>query len=292
MSSEKKKPSSLPAGLRPEGDHFFCLRDESFMIWIPEGSFYMGQPEDELFAKPHEKPGRKVFLPEFFMDMHSVTNEQFRRFVEAGGYDRREFWEEEAWSFIRAKKIDAPQGWEHDDFNAPDQPAAGVSWYEAAAYARWAEKRLPTEAEWEKAARGADRRRFPWGNEFPTPDRVNFDQVIGHPTPKGAYPKGASPYGCMDMAGNVNNWCRDWYWDEFYVYCVEEGLDEAPLLDTALCEKLGVPRRMKVDRGGGYATAFQYLEILSCSDKVAWSPETRNLWNGFRCVIPIKKPSG
>lgn len=255
------------------------------MAWIPPGPFYMGRPEDDLFAKPHEKPGRIVHLPGYFIDHHPVTNRQFRSFVRDGGYSRSELWPPEGWAWIQSEKIQGPAGWAHRDFRGEDHPAAGVSWYEADAYARWAGKRLPTEAEWEKAARGGDRRRFPWGNDFPDTSLANFDNVEGHTTPVGSYPDGASPFGLTDMAGNVNNWCLDWYWEGFYAYGLREGLDRSPVLDTALCEKLELKTGLKVDRGGGFATAFQYLEVLSCTDKVAWPPVTRNLWNGFRCVM-------
>jgi formylglycine-generating enzyme required for sulfatase activity len=268
-----------------EGDHFASLADGAAMVWIPEGPFFMGQPEDELFAKPHEKPGRPVTLPGYFMDKFPVTNRQYVLFVRDGGYQRKEFWSKVAWKWIKSQDIEHPLGWNHESFRGENQPAAGVSWFEADAYARWAGKQLPTDAQWEKAARGADRRRFPWGDAFPNTTLANFDNVKQCTTPIDAFPKGVSPHGCWDMAGNVNNWCRDWYWEGFYAWCLEHGRSESPLLDSALCERLEQPRRYRVDRGGGFATTFQFCDILSCTDKVAWPPVTRNLWNGLRCVL-------
>lgn len=254
------------------------------MVWISEGPFYMGQPQDELFAKDHEKPGRIVELPGFFMDVFPVTNRQFLLFMRDGGYEGREYWSEDGWKWVKSRDIQKPAGMEKMDFDKREQPVAGVSWYEAEAYARWAGKRLPTEAEWEKAARGTDRRRFPWGSDFPTSALANFDNAVGRTTPVGAYPAGASFYGCLDMAGNINNWCQDWYWKDFYIFCHEKGLNFSPLLHTELCKELSIETTLKVDRGGGFATPFQYLEVLGCTDKVTWSPDTRHLWNGFRCV--------
>jgi formylglycine-generating enzyme required for sulfatase activity len=289
MANEREKPPALPEGMRREGDHYFTESDGALMAWVPEGPFYMGRPDDELFAKPHEKPGRMVHLPGYFIDLHPVTNQRFAFFMQDSGYGRRELWDEKGWEWLQCSEVDRPGGWNHDRFKGRDLPVAGVSWYEADAYARWAGKRLPTEAEWEKAGRGEDRRRFPWGDELPTDLHANFDGIRGHPTPVGAYPRGNSPYGLTDMSGNVNNWCMDWYWEEFYTFCRVKKVDRSPVLNETLCREVGFTPRMKVDKGGGFATAFQHLEVLSCTDKVAWSPETRNLWNGFRCVVPRPK---
>jgi len=245
----------------------------------------MGQPIDEIFAKPHEKPGREVELPGYFIDIHPVSMEEYSRFMEDGGYSKPELWNKEGWAWLKREGIESPLCIDLEKFNIPNHPVAGVSWYEADAYARWASKSLPSEAEWEKAARGFDGRRFPWGNNLPTKKTANYNNLKGSTTPIGSHPMGNSPFGCTDMAGNINNWCEDWYWENFYEYCEKEGLNEAPVLDTALCKELKIPTRNKVDKGGGFATPFKFLEVLSCPDKVAWPPTTRNLWNGFRCVL-------
>jgi len=285
MSTNEESLPDLPPGLHRHEAHYLSLCDSAPMVWIPEGPFYMGQPADEIFAKPHELPGRDVWLPGYFIDVYPVTNRQFFLFTRDRGYDRPELWTPAGWEWRQIEKITAPAGWSEPEFMGEDLPAAGVSWYEADAYARWAAKRLPTEAEWEKAARGDDHRRFPWGNSFPTQGHANFDNQISHTTPVGYHPQGVSPYGCHDMAGNVNNWCQDWYWEEFYAFCAANGINRSPLLDTVLCRKLDLKTLLKVDRGGGFATSFQHLEVLSCTDKVAWPPAARNLWNGVRCVV-------
>ncbi|MBI1929456.1 SUMF1/EgtB/PvdO family nonheme iron enzyme [Candidatus Poribacteria bacterium] len=162
-------------------------RDLKAMIHIPAGEFLMG-----------ENPQRRIYLDEYWIDKYPVTNSQYRRFIEVTGHPRK------------------PSYWNHPRFNKPNQPVVGVSWYDAMAYCEWAGKRLPTEAEWEKAARGTDGRTYPWGDEPPDHRRANYDVYVGKTTPVGLYPSGVSPYGAMDMAGGVWEWCLDEYQDDFY----------------------------------------------------------------------------
>ena len=148
----------------------------------------------------------------FFIGRYPVTNAQYRRFMEAGGYGKREYWSDEGWQWKQKKGWTEPRYWHDPKWNQPDQPVVGVSWYEAEAYARWAGMRLPTEREWEKAARGIDGREYPWGDGFDQ-DRCNTrESGTGKTTPVGKYsPQGDSPYGLADAAGNVWEWCADWY---------------------------------------------------------------------------------
>ncbi len=167
------------------------------MILIPAGSFIYGinivTRDSILEALSHDKlpiferrfPEQIKSLPSFYIDKYEVTNNQYAKFLKESGYQRK------------------PRYLSNRLYNQPDQPAVGVSWSDAAAYARWAGKRLPTEEEWEKSARGTDGRIWPWGNE---PSGKNYNgRVAGNfkPVAVGSYPKGASPYGVMDMAGNV-----------------------------------------------------------------------------------------
>jgi formylglycine-generating enzyme required for sulfatase activity len=257
--------------------------DSSLMVLVPAGPFLMGLPENDFLAEEHEKPEREAYLSAFWIDVHPVTNARFGRFLEAGGYENEALWAPEGWAWKGRHRVHQPLTWGQAGWDGPEQPVAGVSWYEADAYARWVGRRLPTDAEWEKAARGTDGRRYPWGNDWPTPALCNFNQSVGRTTPVGLYLEGVSPYGCHDMAGNVNNWTSDWYWPLFGRFCVEQGMLRNPQLHDALRTHLGTKQiREKVDRGGGFATPREYHEVCSCTRKVHWTPEAREPWNGFR----------
>ena len=143
-------------------------------------------------------------LDEYYIARTPITNAQYRRFIEATGHG-------------------APSYWDDKRFNQPNQPVVGVSWYDAMAYCKWAGLRLPTEREWEKAARGTDGRSWPWGNDPPNEKRCNFNKNVGATTDVGSYPDGASPYGCLDMAGNAWEWCAT-KWRESY----REEPDDSP----------------------------------------------------------------
>jgi len=257
--------------------------DGSPMVLIPEGAFVMGLPERDILAEPHETPQREIYLSAFWIDLYPVTNARFGQFLASGGYEEPAYWSTEGWEWKQNKHIRQPLLWGQSGWDGPDQPAAGVSWYEACAYARWAGRRLPTDAEWEKAARGTDRRRFPWGNDWPTASLANFNNHVGRTTPVGLFPDGASPFGCLDMAGNINNWTSDWYWPKFGHYCVWGGHLRNPHMDDSLRAQLaGESITEKVDRGGGYATPREFQEVLGCTRKTHWEPGCRHPWNGFR----------
>jgi formylglycine-generating enzyme required for sulfatase activity len=256
------------------------------MVLVPAGPFRMGSAENDLFSLEHEKPLRDVALSAFWIDIYPVTNARYARFIEAEGYDRSDLWCDFGWNWRTRHRIERPAMWNVAGWDGPDQPVAGVSWYEADAYSRWSGKRLPTDAQWEKAARGTDGRRYPWGDEWPDATRANFDNLVGRTTPVGLYLDGVSAYGCHDMAGNVNNWVVDWYWEPFGRYCVDRSSLRDPILDDNLRDRLGPDRiSEKVDRGGGFATSRELQEILSCTRKVHWPPTNRDPWNGFRTAL-------
>ncbi|GAA4792837.1 ergothioneine biosynthesis protein EgtB [Actinomycetospora chlora] len=193
-------------------------------VFHPGAEFLMGT-SDDAFALDNEKPAHPVRVGAFWLDAAPVTNAEYARFVDDGGYTRRDLWSAAGWEHITGEGWTAPMTWEHRDGawhrtsfgvrerigDVPDQPVLHVSFGEAAAYAAWAGKRLPTEAEWEFAARydhasGAIRR-FPWGDDDPTPERANLDQRHLQPAPVGAYPAGASPLGVHQLIGDVWEWC-------------------------------------------------------------------------------------
>ena len=159
------------------------------MVLVPGGSFLMGTDLER--ADIQNRPQHTVKIPDFWIDKYPVTNAQYARFVAATSHRPPLHW----------KNGKIPEG-------ELLRPVTMVSWHDATAYAKWAGKRLPTEAEWEKSARGTDGRRWPWGSKM-EPDRLNTYYNVGSTTNVNSYPNGASPYGVMDMSGNVNEWTAD-----------------------------------------------------------------------------------
>lgn len=282
-------PSNVLLGevlLVTPGAVFRSAIDNAKMVYIAEGPANCGARPGDIFAQREVEPGHVVWLSAFLIDKYPTTNEQFGRFVDDGGYGRRDLWRPEGWDWREEAAVFKPRSFETLGFDDPEQPVAGLSWYEASAYAAWAKKALPTEAQWEKAARGGlDWRRFPWGEALPSSRLCNFGGRRGATTPVGRYREGESPYGLADMSGNVNNWCRDWYWPAFYELCTARGLLRDPVLDTAACRMFGVRSFVRADRGGGYATSEKRWEVLSTYGRLGWHPTVRHLWNGLRCVI-------
>ncbi len=178
--------------LRPEPPAVPKSEDGAEMVLVPAGEFLMGTDNSG-----DQSPRHRVYLDAYYIDKVPVTNALYER-------------------FMRATSRHDPGYWSNTNFNGLTQPVVGVSWHDADAYCKWAGKRLPTEAEWEKAARGADGRKYPWGDQW-DPSRANSDESkLGKTTPVGSYPGGASPYGALDMAGNVWQWVADWYDASYY----------------------------------------------------------------------------
>lgn len=222
------------------------------MVLVPAGEFLMGSNQQDKEGADHTireysdaYPEHKVNVPAFYMDKTEVTNAQYKKYCDATGYP-------------------PPPHWKNGTYAAgADQiPVYNVNWWEAAAYARWAGKRLPSEAEWEKAARGTDGRRYPWGNEW-EPARAVWGEK--GPLSVGSRPTGASPYGVLDMAGNVMEWVQDWY--EAYPGAKEHFLDYGTTY--------------KVVRGGGYM-GFEFIAMTYY--RCVARPQSRSEWIGFRCA--------
>ncbi|HUF78221.1 MAG TPA: SUMF1/EgtB/PvdO family nonheme iron enzyme, partial [Thermoanaerobaculia bacterium] len=192
------------------------------MVRVEAGPFLLGTDEAG-FAYDNERRAHEVHLPAFWIDSTPVTQGAFAAFLDDGGYRRPELWHEAGWAWREERGAVAPGNWVADGRDGwrvrnldrlrplPEgEPVAHVSYWEAAAFARWAGKRLPTEPEWEKAATwdpgSGTKRRYPWGDEPPTPERANLDQLAFGPAPVGAYPEGASPCGAQQMMGDVWEW--------------------------------------------------------------------------------------
>ncbi|MCR4406904.1 MAG: formylglycine-generating enzyme family protein [Anaerolineae bacterium] len=221
----------------------------SDMVLIPAGPFIMGSDADDR----DEAPQREVDLPAFEIDLFEVTNAQFAAFVAATGYK------------TDAEKAGEP-GWRGFYTEGKDNhPVVKVSWNDAVAYCQWLGKRLPTEAEWEKAARGTDGRIYPWGNEW-DPARLNsYQSGYRGTTPVGSFAEGVSPYGVFDMAGNVWEWTADWY-------LPYPGSDyQDPYFGEV----------NKVTRGGGW---FEEPPQVRTSNRNCTSPTAANDDLGFRCA--------
>ncbi len=190
-------------------------------VLVPAGPFTLGTSDDP-WAYDNERPAHTVDVPAFLIDAVPVSNAAYRAFVEAGGYDDQRWWHPTGWRWRCESGKRAPAFWLREGGSwlrrrfgrvepvPDDEPVQHVCWYEADAYARWAGRRLPTEAEWEKAASWnpatGSKRRFPWGDAAPTPEVANLGQRHFRPAPCGSYPDGASPHGALQMVGDVWEW--------------------------------------------------------------------------------------
>ncbi|MHC4533474.1 MAG: SUMF1/EgtB/PvdO family nonheme iron enzyme [Planctomycetota bacterium] len=234
-------------------------KDDVEMVQIPAGEFQMGSND----GRNDEKPVHTVSVDEFFMDVYPVTNAQYYMFTEGTGYP-------------------APQYWNAKNFNQSNQPVVGVTWFDAMAYAEWSGKRLPTEAEWEKAVRGGlVGKKYPWGNEKPDDKRANFNENVGKTTPVGNYP--ANSYGLYDMAGNVWEWCLDEYQKNFY----KDSPKNNPLAGASnLSELLEDYKNVappRVLRGG----SWNYNPFdLRVAVRDRFGRGYGSYYLGFRCVSP------
>lgn len=249
-------------------------------VWVPAGSFLMGTdaaaipgiralnpPNFVLKELASEQPQHEVRLTKgYWIDEHEVTNEAFGNFVKSGGYRDQKLWSEAGWKWLNQQPAGQLPG--NCDGNLPTSPVACVSWYEADAYARWRGGRLPTEAEWEFAARGFWSLAYPWGNEFDARRANVIDSKRLQPV--GSYPQGASWVGAQDMAGNVMEWVQDWLGD----YSADSAEDPAgPANGT-----------VKVEKGGWWGGP--YLAARSAYRHFEDPPEYGDHHIGFRVVTP------
>jgi formylglycine-generating enzyme required for sulfatase activity len=260
------------------------------MVLVPGGEFTMGSSERDSWADEDEMPQRVIDVPAFLIDQLEVSNLEYKRFVDATEWPPPPNWKDRTY----------PEG-------ADFIPVTEVTWWDAAAYARWAGKRLPTEVEWEKAARGTDGRRFPWGDKF-SRDAANNDETL---LPVGSKPLGASPWDAVDMAGNVAEWTASAYspYPELEAALPQEfggSAATAPVaggsatVETARGDRPTIepddPRleiltleelrdtRPRVYRGGSFNS---YARFLRCTNREKENPGAR--WNnlGFRCAADV-----
>lgn len=226
--------------------------NEREMVKVPAGTLRMGSnsPNQE-----DENPEHKVQIKSFFMDRFEVTNLQYKDFVDVTGHR-------------------VPIHWQNGTFpvGQADHPVVNVSWEDASAYAEWVGKRLPTEAEWEWAARGTEYREYAWGKEC-TADCANYANAEGRTTATNKFPKGVSAFGIWDMCGNVGEWVADWYEAKYYAISSESD-PKGPLAGT-----------LKVYRGGGYHT--NRMDIRAAARHSA-KPNIYQGYIGFRCARDLE----
>jgi formylglycine-generating enzyme required for sulfatase activity len=256
------------------------LPDGNAMVAIKGGAYIIGDKRGET----DEQPEIEVAVRDFEIDAYEVMNKDYEEFIKAGGYDIKnaemmKFWSADGFQWLNASgtkmpykyylnpekgKIQPIPGWD-----APDQPVAGVSWYEAEAYARWIGKRLPTNAEWEAAARGKARRKWPWGDELKDDDKSKLNcwrTLYNVPTQVGVYEEGKTPEGVYDMAGNLMEWVDDWYSEDAYS-------------TKRFNQKTNPPQ--KTIRGGSFDNRPEF-----CTTYWRYSKEPEYRWAnvGFRCA--------
>jgi len=213
----------MPPDCTKTGQTWTSPVDGMTLVCVPAGDFLMGSTDADGYADDNEKPQHTVYLNAYWMDQTEVTNAMFAAFVTATSY--RTTAEEEgsglvftgnSWDWVPGANWQNPSGPGSDLTGKENHPVVQVSWDDAAAYCAWVGRQLPSEAQWEKAARGEDGYLYPWGNQPPDLNRLNFNYKIGDTTTVGSYPDGASPYGALDMAGNVWEWTADWFNGDYY----------------------------------------------------------------------------
>jgi len=331
-AAPEASPGAAATPVAPEG-----------MVWIPGGEFEMGALDDDTHARPDERPRHRVRVDGFFMDATEVTNRQFAKFVEATGYrttaERRVEWEQikkdlpegtekppddafdpgalvftpeqssgdlrrnDWWSWRKAADWRHPRGPGSSIEGMEDHPVVDMSWDDAQAYAKWAGKRLPTEAEWEYAARGGVPGKLqPWGDEPPAEGRPKANTWDGvfpgsntkrdgfeFTSPVRSYPP--NRFGLHDMAGNVWEWCSDWY--RFDTYAMRA--DKAPIVNPqgpADSYDPDEPHAAKrVQRGGSFLCSVSYCSSYRSSARMKTTPDTGLSHTGFRCARSLPAPA-
>jgi formylglycine-generating enzyme required for sulfatase activity len=270
--------SRLEAAARPTEISMVSEADRMVMVYVPEGSFLMGSTSNDSNADADEFPQHEVYLNGFWIDRTEVTNAMFTSFLNEEGNQSEA---EEVWLGIGGEnvRIEKVSGEWQALSGYVDHPAVGVTWYGARAYCEWAGRRLPSEAEWEKAARSINGAIYPWGDEFDSSLANVGDAISCSPSgcdgvdraaPVGSFPGGASPYGALDMAGNVWEWVADWYGSDYYSISPSEN-------------PMGLsPGEIRVLRGG----AWNFNPASARAANRGWGdPDHSGDDYGFRCAL-------
>jgi eukaryotic-like serine/threonine-protein kinase len=239
------------------GSRLVSERDGMMQLYVPAGDFLMGAADADNEAANDERPQHTVYLDGYWIDQTGVTNAMYAQCVKTG----------------RCQPPSETSSASRNDYYINPQyapyPVIYVSWDDAKAYCEWAGRRLPTEAEWEKAARGTDGRIYPWGNQTPGQTLLNFNQLTGDTTAVGYFPAGGSPYGALDMAGNVWQWTADWYSDTYYA----SSPDRNPTGANS--------GQYRVLRGGAWNSEGV---LIRATYRTKLRPYSRSETSGFRCA--------
>ncbi|MDR4498581.1 MAG: SUMF1/EgtB/PvdO family nonheme iron enzyme [Candidatus Scalindua sp.] len=244
------------------------------MVLVPASDFTMGSTHEDFIQE--EMPQHTVFLDAYYIDKYEVTNAQYWKFMEyitrTGDHSKCDPAEPINKSHIPGNPF---KGYDYKYYNYPDYPVTRIDWFDAYAYASWAGKRLPTEAEWEKAARGTDGRRFPWGNVWEIKNcNIGPKGILT----VGSYEQGNSVYGCSDMTGSVSEWCNDWYSPTYY----HESPRKNPKGPSTKTGK-------RIIKGGSLFAVNVYK--MRCAVRMFGEPNERNKSLGFRCAKDVEAPS-
>ena len=282
-------PTLTPTPLPEIGATLVSPVDGMVLMYVPAGEFRMGsRPGD---GDDNEHPRHLVRLDAFWMDQTEVTNAMFALFVEATGYETAAertnaglMWLYGEWNWVEGANWLHPRGPDSNIDGLENHPVVQVSWNDAVAYCTWVGRRLPTEAEWEYAASGTDGRYFPWGNQDPTGTLLNFADANSHldwadansndgyefTAPVGSYPSGASPFGLLDMAGNVTELVADWFDAQYY--------SDSPQVNPTG----SISGDYRAMRGGSFIADYYYARNAARS----WISQTDQAYHtGFRCVL-------
>ena len=250
-------PTALPAVTESKfgvGSTMTSDKDGMTLLYVPAGEFTMGSDS----SGSDSIPVHTVYLDAFWIDKTEVTNGMYDKCLKAGQCGPHDSVHSSTRNFYYGSVV-------YDKY-----PVIFVTWEDARAYCSWAGRRLPTEAEWEKAARGVDGRTYPWGNDTPNNNLLNYNAAIGDATEVGKYPNGASPYGALDMAGNVWEWVQDWYNETYYA-------------SSPASNPLGPDSgTYRVQRGGSWVIDDHY--IRSATRYWAYLMSGYN-YVGFRCAM-------
>ncbi len=256
-------PVPREAVQQPKKDFATQMRgkDGAPMLLVPAGEFMMGSRENDKSAQNDERPAHPVYLDAFYIDQYEVTTSHYATFFQETNRAEPKYWSEQVLKQHGGK------------------PVVGVNWHDATAYCAWGGKRLPTEAEWEKAARGTDQRIYPWGNQPPSEQRANFNRCCdfkdyGVLTDVGSYEQGKSPYSVYEMAGNVWEWTADWYDENYYGKSPERN------------PKGPSSGEFRVLRGGSW---FNAPDLVRSAHRDRLIPSLRNVNFGFRCAQDVPK---